>query len=56
VQASSSTRCYDDPGSRAEWAGMSADPIISSDIAGQLLGSRLATANELWQIAAAWHE
>ena len=35
---------------------MWADRIVSSDIAGQLLGSGLATADELRQIAAAWQD
>jgi SAM-dependent methyltransferase len=56
VQASSSTWCYGDPASRAEWGGTWAERIVSSDIAAQLISSRLATADELRQIAAAWHD
>lgn len=56
VRTSSSTWCYGDPASRAEWGGMWADRIVSSDIAAQLLSSGLATADELRQIAAAWHD
>ena len=55
VRPSSSTWCYADPASRAEWGGMWADRIVSSDIAAQLVSSGLATADELTQIAAAWH-
>ncbi len=54
VRASSSTWCYADPASRAEWGGTWADRIVSSDIARQLLSSGLATAGELDEIAAAW--
>jgi SAM-dependent methyltransferase len=56
VRASSSTWCYGDSAGRAEWGGMWADRIVSSDIAGQLMSSGLATADELRQIAAAWHD
>jgi SAM-dependent methyltransferase len=56
VRASSSTWCYGDPAGRAEWGGMWADRIVSSDIASQLLASGLATEPELRQIAAAWQE
>ena len=54
VRVSSSTWCYADPASRAEWGGMWADRIVSSDIARQLLSSGLSSADELRQIAAAW--
>jgi SAM-dependent methyltransferase len=56
VRASSSTWCYSDPDSRAAWGGTWADRITSSDIADQLLGSGLATADELRQVATAWHD
>jgi SAM-dependent methyltransferase len=56
VQVSSSTWCYGDPASRAEWGGTWAERIVSSDIAGQLLSSGLATGDELQRIAAAWHD
>jgi SAM-dependent methyltransferase len=56
VQASSSTWCYADPASRAAWGGTWADRITGSAIADQLTSSGLATAAELRQIAAAWHE
>jgi len=54
VQATSSTWCYSNPADRAEWGGMWADRIVSSDIARQLVSSGLATAAELEEIAAAW--
>jgi SAM-dependent methyltransferase len=54
VRASSATWCYGDPAGRAEWGGMWADRIVSSDIAAQLVRSGLATGGELEQIAAAW--
>jgi SAM-dependent methyltransferase len=56
VRASSSTWCHGDPAGRAEWGGMWADRIVSSDIAEQLLTSGLASADQLAQIAAAWHD
>ena len=56
VRASSSTWCYGDPASRAEWGGTWAERIVSSDIAGQLLSHGIATAAELRDIAAAWRD
>jgi SAM-dependent methyltransferase len=56
VRATSSTWCFSDPDGRAEWGGMWADRIISSDIARQLISSGLATTGELEQIAAAWRD
>ena len=54
IRVSSSTWCYGDPASRADWGEMWADRIVSSDIAGQLVSSGLATAGELRQISGAW--
>jgi SAM-dependent methyltransferase len=56
VRGSSSTWCYCDPAGRTEWGGTWAERIVSSDIAGQLLSSGMATAAELQQIAAAWRD
>jgi SAM-dependent methyltransferase len=56
VRVSSSTWCYADPASRTDWGEMWADRIVSSAIAGQLLSSGLATADELRQISGAWRE
>jgi SAM-dependent methyltransferase len=56
VRASSSTWCYFDPASRAEWGGTWAERIVSSDIAVQLLSSGMASEAELQHIAAAWRD
>lgn len=56
VRASSSTWCYGDPDSRAEWGGTWAERITRSDIARQIVSSGLASTEELDQIAAAWHD
>jgi SAM-dependent methyltransferase len=54
VSASSSTWCYADPESRAEWGGMWAERITTSAIARQLVESGLATEAELQEVAAGW--
>ena len=54
LTASSSTWCYGDPASRAEWGGMWAERIVDSAIAAQLLESGMSTSAELEQIAGAW--
>jgi SAM-dependent methyltransferase len=56
VRASSSTWCYADPDSRAEWGDTWAERITNSAIAGQLISSGLATTDELRQIAEAWRD
>ena len=54
VTATSSTWCYADPESRAEWAGMWAERLVGSALTDQLLGAGLATRAELEAISAAW--
>ena len=54
LTASSSTWCYGDPASRAEWGGMWADRMVDSAIAEQLVKSKMSTLSELAQIAAGW--
>jgi len=56
VTASSSTWCYADPASRAEWGGMWAERITGSAIAGQLVDSGLATNDDLDEVARAWRQ
>jgi SAM-dependent methyltransferase len=54
LTASSSTWCYCDPESRAEWGGMWAERMTTSAIAHQLVETGLSTPEELQQISAAW--
>jgi SAM-dependent methyltransferase len=56
VTATSSTWCYAAPGERAWWGGMWADRIVHSDLARQLLASRLATKADLHRISDGWRE
>lgn len=56
VQPMSSTWCYSTPELRAWWGGMWADRILHTAITDQLLGSGLATQDELQAISVAWHE
>jgi SAM-dependent methyltransferase len=54
VLGSSSTWCYCDPESRAQWGGMWAERITGSDIASQLTAAGLASPDDLEEIATAW--
>ncbi len=56
ITATSSTWCYAAPDERAWWGGMWADRIVHSDLAQQLLASRLATKADLHRISAGWRE
>ena len=56
VTASASVWCYATPDSRAEWGGMWADRILGSAIAEQLVGSSLATRDELQEVSQAWRD
>ncbi len=56
VTASASTWCYATPESRAEWGGMWSERIVGSAIAEQLVGSGMATREELQEISAAWRD
>jgi hypothetical protein len=56
VTATSSTWCYASPDERAWWGGMWADRIVHSDLASQLLASRLATKADLDRISQGWRE
>jgi SAM-dependent methyltransferase len=54
--ASASVWCYATPDSRAEWGGMWAERIVGSAIAEQLVGSGMATRDELAEISQAWRD
>ncbi|GAB6903640.1 methyltransferase domain-containing protein [Kineosporia succinea] len=56
VTASSSTWCHADPEAREGWGGMWADRIANSAITEQVLGSGLATPDDITEIAAGWRE
>ncbi|WP_421844177.1 methyltransferase domain-containing protein [Mycobacterium sp.] len=46
--------CYATPEARDWWGGMWADRILHSDLARQIVDSKLASADELHEISAAW--
>jgi len=54
VTATSSTWCFATPDTRAWWGGMWAERITGTALADQLLRDRLATADELDDVARAW--
>ncbi|MEE6175110.1 methyltransferase domain-containing protein [Mycobacterium sp. 050134] len=54
VAPSASVWCYATPATRDWWGGMWADRILDSDLARQLVDSRLATSAQLGAISAAW--
>jgi SAM-dependent methyltransferase len=54
VTATATTWCFATPEDREWWGGMWADRIVRSTLAGQLVGSGLATDADLHRIAAAW--
>jgi hypothetical protein len=56
VTASASVWCYATPDSRAEWGGMWADRILGSAITEQLVGSGLATPEDLREVSRAWRD
>jgi SAM-dependent methyltransferase len=56
VTATGSVWCYASPPDRAWWGSLWADRITTSALGEQLLSSGLSTADELRDIAAAWHE
>lgn len=54
VTAGSSTWCFANHEDRAWWGGLWADRIVDSDLARQAVEARIATTDELAQIAAGW--
>ena len=54
VVAGSSTWCHAGPVERAWWGGLWAERILASDLTGQLLGSGMATQEDLERISAGW--
>jgi len=56
VTASASTWCFATPADRQWWAGMWADRILQSDLAGQLLASGAASRADLKRISAGWRD
>ena len=54
VTPTGSLWCYATPESRDWWGGMWADRVRQSDLARQLVGSKMATAATLDEISAAW--
>ena len=56
VAASASTWCFADPADRDWWGGMWADRILQSDLARQLVDSRLATGDDLRRLSRGWRD
>ncbi|MBF9127956.1 class I SAM-dependent methyltransferase [Plantactinospora sp. S1510] len=54
VTATASTWCFANPADRQWWGGMWAERILRSDLARQLVTSRLATEDDLRRISQGW--
>jgi len=54
IASTASIWCFSTAEDRAWWGGMWAERIVHSDLARQLLNSRLATNHELQRISGAW--